>query len=138
MSTHGIFDTTIQVLDKVLELRTRKLEAISSNIANAETPGYAAQRMDFEEKLQTAISGSKAKTSVTHPRHIPTGLGDDVSSFQADMYRDEDRSGFGDKNSVSLDQEMVDLSRNQIRFEAAIRSLNKKFSMLKMVIQERA
>ena len=138
MSTHGIFDTTIQVLDKVLELRTRKLEAISSNIANAETPGYAAQRMDFEEKLQTAISGSKTKTAVTHPRHIPTGLGGDVASFQADVYRDEDRSGFGDKNSVSLDQEMVDLSRNQIRFEAAIRSLNKKFSMLKMVIQERA
>ncbi|MCF8107129.1 MAG: flagellar basal body rod protein FlgB [Desulfohalobiaceae bacterium] len=137
MSTQGIFDSTIQVLDKVLELRTRKLEVISSNIANAETPGYAAQRMDFEKDLQEAISASGTKVSVTHPRHIATGSGGDIGSFQADVYREEDKSGLGDKNSVSLDQEMVDMSRNQIRFEAAIRSLNKKFSMLKMVIQER-
>lgn len=137
MTTNGIFDTTFQVLDKVLDLRSQKLQVISSNIANAETPGYAAQRLDFEQKLQEAVSGVGSGPAVTHPRHISTGFGKGIESFQAEISREEDTSGIGDGNSVSLDQEMVDLSRNQIRFEAAIQSLNKKFNMLKMVIQEK-
>jgi flagellar basal-body rod protein FlgB len=48
MQTKEIFDTTIQVLDKVLELRSQKLQSISSNIANAETPGYARQKWNLK------------------------------------------------------------------------------------------
>jgi flagellar basal-body rod protein FlgB len=135
MQTKEIFDTTIQVLDKVLELRSQKLQTISSNIANAETPGYARHKMEFEEQLRETVIGTSQ--AVTHPRHMPNSPIQEIGSFQANFYRETDQSGIGDGNSVNLEQEMVDLSVNQIRFEAAILSLNKKFSMLKHVIQEK-
>ncbi|MGM0788416.1 MAG: hypothetical protein ACQETG_12035 [Thermodesulfobacteriota bacterium] len=37
-----------------------------------------------------------------------------------------------------MDREMKDLSENQIRYEAAVKMLTKKFNMLKTVINERA
>ncbi len=135
MRAKQIFDTTIQVLDKVLELRSQKLHSISSNIANAETPGYARLNMEFEEQLREAVNGSSQ--TVTHPGHMPNAPGQEIESFQANFSREIDQSGIGDGNSVNLEQEMLDLSVNQIRFEAAILSLNKKFSMLKYVIQEK-
>ncbi len=135
MQTKGIFDTTIQILDKVLELRSQKLQSISSNIANAETPGYARLRMDFEDQLREAVNGTSQ--AVTQPGHMPNFPEQQIESFQANFYREKDQSSVGDGNSVSMEQEMVDLSVNQIRYEAAIVSLNKKFSMLKYVIQEK-
>lgn len=142
MPTHGIFDSTIQVLDKALEMRSRKLEVISANIANAETPGYARLRMDFEEALRESASqsesGSGTGQRMTHPRHMTTGGGGGpIQAVQGHFYRQMDQNGIGDNNNVSLEQEMVDLSENQIRYEAAIRMLSKKFNMLKQVIQER-
>jgi len=141
MPTNGIFDSTIQVLDKALEMRSRKLEVISANIANAETPGYARLRMDFEEALKESASQGGADSGTgqraTHPRHMTTGGGGSIQSVQGHFYRQMDQNGIGDNNNVSLEREMVDLSENQIRYEAAIRMLSKKFNMLKQVIQER-
>lgn len=135
MQLNELFDTTIQVLDKVLELRSQKLQSISSNIANAETPGYERITMEFEDQLKEAVTGTSQ--TVTHPMHMPGLVGQGIESVQAIFHREKDRSGIGDGNSVSLEQEMVDLTINQLRFEAAIVSLNKKFSMLKYVIQEK-
>jgi flagellar basal-body rod protein FlgB len=135
MQANGIFDTTIQLLDKVLELRSQKLQSISSNIANADTPGYSRIRMEFEEQLREAVS--QKSQAVTHPGHMPNFNGKQIESFQANFFKEKDQSGIGDGNSVTLEQEMVDLAVNQIRFEAAISSLNRKFSMLKYVIQEK-
>lgn len=135
MNLNGIFDSTIRVLDKVLELRSQKHQCISSNIANAETPGYSRIGMDFEKGLREAVSGTGQ--AVSHPNHIPNLPNRQIDLFEATFYRKKDRSGIGDGNSVNMEQEMVDLSVNQIRFESAILSLNKKFSMLKYVIQEK-
>jgi flagellar basal-body rod protein FlgB len=137
MTTKGIFGSTIHFLDKVLELRTQKHQSISANIANAETPGYASLRMEFEDHLRELAIGSETGQAVTHPGHIPSPSKQMIESFEANFFREKHHSGIGDNNNVSLDQEMVELSVNQIRFEAAIVSLNKKFSMLKQVIQEK-
>lgn len=137
MNTKGIFDTTVRLLDKLLELRVQKHQSIASNLANAETPGYSRLRMDFEDQLRELVVGSETGQRVTHPRHIGSLSRQEIESFQVNTFREKDHSGVGDSNNVNLAQEMVDLSVNQIRFEAAIQSINKKFSMLKHVIQEK-
>ena len=137
MTVNGVFDSTMQALDKVLDLRSRKLQFIASNIANAETPGYSAKRMDFEQDLRAAVFEKSTGRSVTHPRHIPTGPGQALETLQGHVSEEQDRSGIGDGNTVDLDQEMVALSKNQIKYEAAVKVLSKKMSLLKMVIQEK-
>lgn len=124
------FDTTTQLLQKVLDLRAKNQEIISANIANAETPGYSAQSFTFEDQLRTALNDSGMRPVATQANHIPltpTNL-DQVSGSLSSKV---DGTGIGDQNSVSVDQEMIKLSENQILYETAITMLNKKMSLIK-------
>ncbi len=124
------FDTTLNMLQKVLDLRSKNQQIISSNIANAETPGYSAKSLAFEEQLQSALSKDELRPVQTHPGHIPLSPGS-ISQVTGIVTVNADNTGIGDENSVSVDQEMVKLSENQILYEAAVSMLNKKLSMIK-------
>jgi len=126
------FDTTMNLLQKVLDLRTRNQQVISSNIANAETPGYSASSFEFEAQLKSAMAGGELKPVAVRENHIPLSSSN-ISQVQGDIVVHPDKTGIGDKNSVSVDQEMVKLSENQILYEAAITMLNKKLAILKYV-----
>ena len=124
------FDTTMNLLQKVLDLRSRNQEIISSNIANAETPGYSAVSFEFEQQLRQALQRGELRPVVTQPGHIGIRPGD-IAQVEGRVVSHPDRRGIGDGNSVSVDQEMVRLSENQIMYEAAITMLNKKLALLK-------
>ena len=53
-----IFDHTMQLVHRTLDLRQARQRVIASNIANEETPGYRATDLNFLDSLQSA-SGAK-------------------------------------------------------------------------------
>jgi flagellar basal-body rod protein FlgB len=127
------FDTTMKLLQKVLDLRSKNQEIIGSNIANAETPGYSAQSFSFEDQLNSALSENRLRPVATNPHHIPL-VPSSLDQVTGTISIDKSNSGIGDENSVSVDQEMVKLAENEILYEAAITMLNKKMSMLKYTV----
>ncbi|MGI6657770.1 MAG: flagellar basal body rod protein FlgB [Desulfobulbus sp.] len=130
MSVIDQFDSTMRLLNKVMDLRSANQEVIGSNIANAETPGYEARSFTFEDQLRTALDGGSLRPVPTRPGHIPLSPGG-VDEVAGVLSVKKDTSGIGDENTVSVDQEMVKLSENEILYEAAVTMLNKKISMLK-------
>ena len=124
------FDTTMNLLQKVLDLRSKNQEIIGSNIANAETPGYSAQSFSFEDQLKSALSENSPRQVTTQPNHIPLSPVN-LDQVTGKLSTTRDATEIGDKNSVSVDQEMIKLSQNEILYEAAVSMLNKKLSMLK-------
>jgi flagellar basal-body rod protein FlgB len=128
------FDTNMQLLGKVLDLRAQKAQVISSNIANAETPGFSASRFDFEEDLANAI-GRKGGVSLatSHETHIPLGPAN-FNSVSGKIITENGNSDIGDENGVSVDQEMMALSENELLYETTAQLLKKKLTMLKHVI----
>src|SRR4029077_14673448 len=72
-----IFDHTMQLLNRTLDLRQARQRVIASNIANEETPGYRATDLNFLDSLQAAHRGRGPVTlAVTQGRHIgPRGEG---------------------------------------------------------------
>jgi flagellar basal-body rod protein FlgB len=75
------------------------------------------------------LSGNLSPVA-TRKNHIGV-TPENVSQIQGEIVLHRDKTGIGDKNSVSVDQEMVKLSENEILFEAAVTMLNKKLSILK-------
>lgn len=124
------FDTTMNLLQKVLDLRSKNQEVIGSNIANAETPGYSAQSFTFEDQLHSALSDNGMRPVATQPNHIPL-TPSSLEQVSGTVSVKKDNTGLGDENSVSVDEEMIKLSQNEILYEAAVTMLNKKISMLK-------
>jgi flagellar basal-body rod protein FlgB len=134
MTPLNLFDDTTILLQKSLDLRSSNQRVIAGNIANAETPGYSPARFEFEQELKAAISGSNPGLAATNPRHFPVNS-DNVSGVQGKIVRTPDNTGIGDSNGVSVDQEMIALSENQIMYETAAQLLKKKLSLLKYVVQ---
>lgn len=130
MAEIRIADRTIDVLQKSLDLRAQKQQVIAGNIANADTPGYSARKLSFEDNLRKAISSPEMAGRQTNAKHFPIGSSG-ISAVQGTITKQLSQNPYGDGNSVSVDDEMFDLAENQILFEAASQIIKKKFSMLK-------
>ena len=124
------FDSTMRLLHKVLDLRSKNQEIIGANIANAETPGYAAQTFTFEDQLHGAMANNGLQSVTTQPNHIPLTPGS-LEQVSGTVAVNRDKAEIGDTNTVSVDQEMIKLSENEILYEAAVTMLNKKMALLK-------
>jgi len=130
------FDTNMQLLGKVLDLRAQKAQVISANIANAETPGYSSSHFDFEADLAGALAIGKRNTitlNTSDKAHITLGPAN-FNSVNGKIITEQDHSGIGDENGVKVDQEMLALSENELLYETTAQLLKKKMTLLKHVI----
>ncbi len=135
MADIRIADRTIAVLQKSLDLRAQKQQVIAGNIANAETPGYSARKLNFEDNLREAISRPEMAARNTNAKHFPIGPSG-ISRVQGTITKQINSSPLGDGNSVSVDDEMFDLAENQLLYEAGSQIIKKKFSMLKFAASD--
>lgn len=126
-------DQTMALLQKVLDLRADREKVIASNIANGETPGYQPSRLNFENQLRHAIDQRSFSGQTTHQSHIPLGP-QNLEQVQGVVIKERDPVELGDKNGVSLDEEMLALAKNELLYETAAQLLKKKLSMQKYVI----
>jgi flagellar basal-body rod protein FlgB len=68
----AFFPVTVEVLHKNLGLRMERHQVLTSNIANAETPGYMAKDVTFEAALREAVLPTPHDIPQrTHPQHLP-------------------------------------------------------------------
>ena len=137
MPVDGIFGTTIDLLGKTIDLRTKNQNLISSNIANAETPNYTPKALEFEQELQDAVkSGSKGTPALTNPRHLPLkGAATRLQSVAGQIVETPSKTPGNDGNSVELENEMGRLLENQVMFNASVQMISKKFGDLGMAIK---
>ena len=131
----NIFGPTYDLLSKVLDLRSQRHTVVSSNIANADTPGYKATRMNFEKELEKMIPDEKKiKLKTTDTNHIPKKT--DFSSIQGEVIEKSAPATRPDGNTVDLDKEIVRMSKNQLMYNAVSQVIAKKFRSLYNIIKE--
>ena len=129
-----IFDRTLDALSKSLDLRSERQNIISSNIANAETPGYQSQRIDFEESLAAALDLDDAPMARTQPGHLNSA--GEIGAIEPEIYNNPNNVVREDGNTVDRDAEMFALAENQIQYNAAIELLKRKVGLIKYSINE--
>jgi flagellar basal-body rod protein FlgB len=119
-----IFHTdNYQLARKLLDVSTLRQQAISTNIANAETPGFRRLDVapDFAEQLKARVAaGDLAATADTlQPR-----LTEDATA----------RSTRPDGNSVEIPRELVAMDRNAVDFDFLTQVVTFDLKQLKMAI----
>ena len=130
-------DFTWRVVEKDLEGLAQRFKAVSRNIANANTPGYARRNVSFEDQLRDVITGGRRLTmTVTSERHIPShplGL-DDVKPAEIKIKDERYRL---DQNNVDPEREMSVLGETRMMYTAMTRIVGKKLSGYRTVIAGR-
>ena len=112
MGSSPISDLTTKSLQAALGGLSVRRQAFQDNIANAETPGYLANRVSFEDSLASAMKqGSPLDMATT------TGRTTDPTNMNG--------------NNVQVDQELVGLSENQLRSQLVTEALNAKYRLLR-------
>ena len=135
MSETILSDDWLRAARFALDGLSRRQEVIGQNLANADTPGYLAQKVDFESTLHRALSGPQdVALSTTQRGHLGMlgGLRPliQVSARQGGTLR-------ADGNDVDLDTELVQMSETDLRYEALTRLVDQKFNLLREIASRR-
>lgn len=131
----NIDDATLKAIAASLNMRQMRQEIITSNVANADTPGYKAKRIDFEEALAQALDIEKHRAmKISDKQHHNVG-GGGFESLEPNLYEDPNGVVSADGNTVDRDQEMALMAKNRILYEAAVQLLNKKLGLIKYTLQ---
>jgi len=141
MQIEGIFNNTVALLGKSIDLRSKNQNLIASNIANAETTNFVPKTLVFEQELQGALKDrqpGQLPSSPPNARHIPirgAGGGSSVQSVSGQVVETPAKTPGKDGNAVELEDEMAKMAENQVMFNASVQMLNRQFSDLRTAIK---
>ena len=132
-----LFSSTLDVLHKTLDLRQQRHTVLASNIANAETPGFVAKDVRFEEVLQAAATPPQpVPLRQTHPEHLPHIYPTSIGNVQGTLVATPSDDVGHDLNTVSIDREMAKLMTNTLHYNASAEILSRTFDQLKRTVSE--
>ena len=113
---------------------TQRQDVISENVANANTPGYRAKdvkELSFRELMQ---SGSGVPTSGrTQPGHMDMTSSNSRGADVVELETSWEASPDG--NSVVLEDQMMQVSLNQMEYQSAINLYRKSLDILRTAIR---
>lgn len=145
------------LVEQALAARSFRQDLIASNIANIDTPFYKARDVDFEstllekarqmygtgyegdQKLKLAHTdknhlGSKnIDLSKTHANHI-SGV-DFIKNPKGSIFLRDGHMARNDANTVDLDIETTEMSKNAVMINALTQALKKQSMIFKSVIE---
>ena len=110
-----------------LMLRERRGAILTSNIANAATPGYKARDMDFGAELAAQTGGGVL--AVRDPRHMGGGGAGGDALYRVPV------SAAMDGNTVEPAVEQLQFAENTMRQQASLTLLNRRISGLMSAIR---
>ena len=112
----AIVDSTQQLLEAAMRGSWQRQTALTNNVANADTPGYQPQEVDFESALQGAMSSGEAPSEV---------------QFQTSTKPQEAGPNGA---AVSVDQESAKLAENGLDYQALTEVIGARNSIVRAAI----
>lgn len=109
-------DNTMKTLESMLDVAAFRQRILTSNIANADTPGYRAKDINFQRELDMAIETGNKSTSYT--------VFDPMTTLP-------NRDG----NTVNIEVEMAKIAENSLTYTAATQLLTMKLRMMKSAVR---
>ena len=130
------FDKVFGVHQHTMRIRNQRAEVIAGNLANADTPGFKARDIDFNEAL---VQAAHVPTTHTEMQMQTTAQGHmtlaDLEAMQEPnlilKYRNPFQPDTGNGNTVEASSERMKYMSNNIEYQATMQFLNGKISTLR-------
>ncbi|GAA4496765.1 flagellar basal body rod protein FlgB [Pseudaeromonas paramecii] len=122
------FDKAFGIHQYTIGVRSQRAEVLAGNIANADTPGYKAQDLDFSSALSQAQGLQSGTTELmrTNNQHLAG-----ASAMSGTLkYRVPLQADTGDGNTVDLQQERSAFLENGLEYQTSLEFLNSKINGL--------
>jgi flagellar basal-body rod protein FlgB len=116
--------------EQALQLRAQRLELLSQNIANADTPNFKARDLDFKAVF-AEINDSSRQMAATHRRHYPVG---EATGTDPMRYRVPFNTAF-DGNTVELGVEQAHYGKAASDYQATLAFLENRVSSIRKALR---
>ena len=132
-----IFDKHFTLLQRSLDFRSQRQNLLTANVANAETPGYRAIDLVFEQALGEAMRAEEpGPLRVSDRRHFDGNDAVPLDMVKPVTIKSGNPVGTLDGNTVDLEREMAKLGENQIMYQVMTQIISSRFRGLRHVIKE--
>lgn len=108
-----VIDSLTNNLETYMDLVSMRQKLVASNIANADTPGYKTQDLDFQSSFDSMLNGGLPQPAIVQ------GL-----------------ATKNDGNNVDLDREARMLAENSMRFNVASNLMKTAIQQVREAIKE--
>ena len=117
--------------EQALKIRAHRNEVLSSNIANADTPGYKARDLDFADALKSAqgTAVTLRKTSALHQNAPATPDHGATLKYRVPMQSSLDG------NTVETDVEQAAFAENAVQYRASLAFIDGTIRTLRLAIK---
>ncbi len=141
MFSNSSLMNTNYLLEKSLDVESTRRKVISNNIANVDVPHFKRSEVNFESELKRAIrqredASNRLPAILTDEKHIPFFVERDLKTVQPRINLDYTTIYRNDGNNVDIEKEMVDASKNMMRYNAFVTSLNHNYKIIKLVMRQ--
>lgn len=135
------FDKVFGVHQHTMRIRNTRAEVIAGNLANADTPGFKARDVDFNQALVEASNKYKLvdhnpPMTQTSSRHMSLR---DLEALEGPnlimKYRKPFQPDTGNGNTVEVSSERMNYMSNSIEYQATMQFLNGRISKLRNAIK---
>jgi flagellar basal-body rod protein FlgB len=109
MTSPSLLDRQFGIHGDALQLRSKRMAMLASNIANAATPGYKARDLDFSAALSAAQNGQDSGSAVRYRVPVQPSL---------------------DGNTVELATEQTAFAENALHYRASLSFLTGRIETL--------
>ncbi|MHC4075683.1 MAG: flagellar basal body rod protein FlgB [Planctomycetota bacterium] len=109
----------VDIIEAGIKAESLRQKAIANNVANLETPEYRRVDVEFKELLAKALDS---------PGSI------DLSEIEAQIYQPQNTTVKSNGNDVNLDVEVGEMVKNNLRYKAYVRLLQKKYQQIELAI----
>jgi len=131
-------DKTGAVLDQALNLRFKRQQLLTANLANVDTPNYRPVDLAFEGALKDAINRDDAADpnppgfDRTNAMHMSGWIEEPREATEVVVRADVTNSL--DDNGVDLDKEMARLVENSTSYQTVLEVSRRRFNILTELI----
>ena len=131
----GLFGaSTIPVLEQAANFGQARHNVLAGNIANVDTPGYRAHDLStavFQQRWQEAIESRNSGSASADDFMTDDGQSLKLTDAFETVLRHDD-------GKVSLEQQVAELTKNQMQYNMALSIMTSQFRLLQAAISERA
>ena len=121
----------VNALSNRMAFLTARQGVVTSNVANANTPGYIAQDMTFNKLAEPSdLKGAPEQLTNTHNMHLQG-----ERTVLSGNLLEEDAHLRHDGNSVKLDEEMLKLNEIQLNYGSVVQLYQKQKQMQQMAVR---
>ncbi|HPO04039.1 MAG TPA: flagellar basal body rod protein FlgB [Bacillota bacterium] len=124
---------TSAMIKKALDGTWQRQKAISGNIANHETPGYKAVKVNFEQTLKQEFK--RLQAAPLSRQELSRGI-TSIQNSGIRLSQDHSGSERADGNNVNIEAENIEMAKTQIQYQFLTRTMTDFYARLRYAISE--